>query len=270
VQLYFVSPFDPEKIRRTAPTGQLFASFADTELAFGALDMSTAFPLIAFDPEGDKGVLLLKTKDSTHLLLFTEGKPLRVIQHFGDQGLRNLLSAVEVDGRWFASFQRGDRLTILRLDTGEAKEIASLSLGESGLRSAQLVRGSADNLGISMEGDLGLVVYPLSHDGELGTPFLVPHQPSRPETCAPEAQGFIVDRGFDISPHLSTVDNAPIAASQVQARWIVGYGKPCLESLRGRVRSEPSLSPTTETKNSLPFSLLNSDSQGRRSTLLCE
>jgi hypothetical protein len=270
MELRFVDPWDPAVIRRSAPTGQLFSSFLSAKNALGSLDLARSFPTVAFDPSGSGGVVLLRTQASTDLILFNEGQALALIPGAHEKGLRNLLSAVNANGTWYSAFQKGSRVSIVRLDSQAITEIADLSLGEAGLRFLQLVRTKRGELGISIEGDGGLLVYPLSTKGELGEPLLVPHRSSRPESCAIEASGFIVDRLMSVSPYLEGKEEMPLRVSDVRARWIVGIGKPCLEAMTARSRAEPEGIPGKLEGNTLSLTVLNSDSRGRRSGLTCK
>jgi hypothetical protein len=270
IELRFIDPWNPVIIRRTAPTRQLFSSLLSAKNALGVLDPSRSFPSIAFDPSGNGGVLLLKTQVSTDLIVFKEGEALAVIPGAHEMGLRSLLSAVNANGTWYSAFQMGSRVSVVRLDSQVITEVANLSLGEAGLRSFQLVRTKRGDLGVSIEGDAGLLVYSLSTKGALGDPLLVPHLSNRPDTCAIEASGFIVDRLMSISPYLEGGEEMPLRVSDLRARWIVGIGKPCLEAMTARSRADPEASAQRLSGNTLPLTVINSDSKGRRTELTCK
>lgn len=270
VELRFVNAWDPQKLRRTAPTRQLFSSLTETKRALGTLDLASSFPTIAFDPSGDAGVLLLRTRDSTDLLLFRADEALRLIPGAHELGLRGLLNAVETQGTWFAAFQKGDHVAVLKLDPQGISEIVDLSLGAEGLRSFQVVRSTEGDLGVSLEADLGLLVYPLSLKGELGEPILIAHRANRPPSCAPEASGFIIDRAMTVAPYLEGKEELPLRVNDLRARWLVGIGEPCLDTMTARTRAEPEASQGSTRGNAVPLALLNSEVQGRRSVLACE
>ncbi|GEM_PF-1390507 len=267
-QVAFIDPWSPEHVRRSSVTAQLFPTSLNAQSTMGLLDRGSSFHQGAMDPGGAGGVLLLKTHDSAGLIAFFESQALERIVGAQEKGLRNLLSAVQARGRWYAAFQSGDLVSIFRLENGGLTLIGRFALGGGG-RNVQLVRTGSGDLGISMEGDAGLFVYPLSVQGALGSPLIVPFQSKRPRACVSEAVGFIVDRAMTISPYLENAQGEILRVNSLRARWIVGHGEPCIDALRGRSRTRVSSTPARAHENSIPLSVLNVESRGNRVELLC-
>ena len=195
------------------------------------------------------------------------------LQHAGaaeELELRNLRNAVFARGRWFVAFQKNTTLAVARIEGGALEVIAELPLGDSAARGPDLVRTVAGDLGVSIVGDAGLLVYPLSARGDLGAPVIVDEKGQRPSACEREASGFIVDVDLSLTPYLETSDGRPIKVNAMKGRMIVGHGAPCLETLFASTREDLQLPGTTSSRTSVPMSLLNVDSNGDRKLLSCE
>jgi hypothetical protein len=169
-----------------------------------------------------------------------------------------------------AAFRQGTELSLVRLVSGEIHSIADLPLGDSGDRGVELVRTPGGDLGVAMDGDDGLFVYPLSDGGVLGTPIVVDLVRSRPPACPPEASGYIVNRDLSIAPYLESPEGGLLTVTRLQARYIVGYGQPCLDTMLGYARKVESISRVVPSENGVPLSVLNTDSAGRRLRLWCD
>lgn len=266
----FIDPWDPGKIRESAQTRQLFDSLLDAQTKMGHMERATSTAISTLDLGGQAGVLLLRDRSSTHLFSFFEGKPIESFAGAHDLGLRALVGAVLSHGSMVAAFRQGSELSIVRLVSGEIQHLANLPLGDSGDRGVELVRTASGDLGIAMDGDAGLFVYPLSDRGVLGTPIVVDVQRARPEACAPEASGYIVGRELAVAPYLESPEGGLLTVTRLQARYIVGYGAPCLEAMLGYSRKLESVSRMPRGDSGVPLSILNTDSTGRRLRLWCE
>jgi hypothetical protein len=146
-----------------------------------------------------------------------------------------------------------------------------LPLGEVGDRGIELVRTQVGDLGLAMDGDDGLFVYPLAETGELGDPIVIEPPRGRPSACPAEASGFIVNREMQVAPYLEAkASGAPLAVTRLRARYIVGYDPPCLEGIFGVGRTQGNVPAAAPMKDSVPLSILNTDSNGNRLRLTCE
>jgi hypothetical protein len=160
---------------------------------------------------------------------------------------------------------------VMRLMGGQLLPVADLPLGESGERGVSLVRTSQGDLGVAMDGDDGLFVYPLSDTGQVGDAIFVPHLRARPRACRPEAHGYLVEREMSIAPYLEAASTgSPLAVTRIRARYIVGYDPPCLDSLLGFGRTQTNLPPMKTQGDRVPFSVINTDADGNRLRLYCE
>jgi hypothetical protein len=75
---------------------------------------------------------------------------------------------------------------------------------------------------------------------------------------------------MSVAPYLEGKEEMPLRVNDLRARWLVGIGKPCLEAMTARSRAEPEASNQKLEGNTLPLTVLNSDSRGRRSELTCK
>ncbi len=269
-QLRFFDPWSPGELRSSSLTPHLFSSSLEAQDGMGLLDRISGSRAIVFDPAGDRGAFVLRTRNETELFTFVEDAPLQRVKGAEELDLRNLRSAVFAQGRWFVAFQKNTSLAVARVEAGMLEVIAELPLGESAARGPDLVRTTFGDLGVSLVGDGGLLVYPLSSQGELGTPIIVDEKGQRPAACEREATGFIVDVDLSLTPYLELSDGRPIKVNAVRARMIVGHGAPCLEVLVAHTREDLQVPATAATKMSIPLSLLNVDSNGDRKLLSCE
>src|SRR5690606_11411825 len=110
-------------------------------------------------------------------------------------------------------------------------------LGSSGERGVELVRTRAGDLGVAMDGDEGLFVFPVSDQGELGEPVVTDPTGARPPACPSEASGFIVERELSVAPYVETSEGRLMPVTRLRGRFFVGYGQPCLESVVGYARA---------------------------------
>jgi hypothetical protein len=267
----FVDPFDAAKIHQTAPTEQIFESLVDAQGKMGFLDRITSSSQYSLDPGGREGVMLMGDRSAHFLLAFTEGEPLELYSGVEELGLRNLVNVVSSRGSLVAAFLVGDRLLVMRLTGGTLSQLAELSAGESGEREIALVRTEAGDLGVAMNGDDGVFVYPLSETGELGEAIFAPLFQSRPPVCDPAASGFVVERELKVTPFLESANSgSALSIARMRARYIIGYNPPSLVGLAGFARALESPPPKTPKKESVSLSVINTDADGERLGLLCE
>lgn len=269
-QVLFVDPWDVTKVRSTAPTLQLFSSSLDAKTRLGLVDRSSGFRFLSMDPDGRSGVMLLRGAATTELLAFEEGKPLELFSGAHELGHRNLAGAVQSRSSFVAAFSQGSTFSLVHLSGGAVRPFVDFNLGESGERGVQLVRSDRGDLGIAIEGDSGLFVYPVSDQGELGEPTIVSHGSVTATACAPEARGFIVDRDLTVAPYLESSEGQIVAASRVRAKMVVGYGRSCIQALRAQGRGLTEIAGGAAPGASIPLAILNSDSDGQRTQAVCE
>ncbi len=276
LQLHFLDPYSIETIKKSAPSPDLAANLVAAETLLGTIDRSGSSTVFLLDPGGTHGAVLLRTRSVQTLLTFGEGTPLQSVPIVDPKtqqelNIRTPLGVVEANGRTFlAYYSDRDDIAVAELDETGMHRFAAFHVGEVGGRNLSLVRSTRGDLGLSMEGDRGLFVYPLSMQGELGLPIIAPHRSTRPPSCAPEASGFIVERELPLSPYLEAESGQAIRTSGLRAKMIVSQNPACLEAMTARVRSLPPLSPAKKSSGGVPLTLLNSDSAGNRTQLLCE
>lgn len=269
-QALFVDPYRPVRLRKTAPTIQLFSSHLDAQDRLGLVDRISSFRYQALDPDGSSGVMVLRGRSSTELLVFEEGKPLERFEGAAELGLRTIRGVVAARGSLVAAFHQGTTLSLVRLAGGVAEPFLELPLGDTGERGIQLVRTQSGDLGLFMEGDSALFVYPLSDRGEMGEPIVMPHSGAQPPICAPEASGFIVDRELRVTPYLESTSGVLLPINRLRAKLVVGYGRMCIEALRGHARQLSPLVTSRSVSSGVSLAVLDSDAHGRRLELLCE
>ena len=123
----------------------------------------------------------------------------------------------------------------MELRDGSALALASFPLGESGPRDAVLTRTESGDLGIALDGDLGLLVYPVSKHGILGDVLSQPFRGSRPPRCPAAATGFFVVDELGISPYVEALDEE-LDVGRVLMRRVVGFGPECIDALAADAR----------------------------------
>jgi hypothetical protein len=269
-QAFFVDPYRPVRVRKTAPTMQLFSSHLDAQDRLGLVDRISSFRYGALDADGSSGVLVLRGRSSTELLVFEEGKPLERFLGATELGLRAIKGVAQTRGTFVAAFHQGTTLSVVRLAGGVAEPFLELPVGDTGERGIQLVRTQAGDLGLFMEGDSALFVYPLSDTGELGEPIVIPHSGAQPPVCAPEALGFIVDRELRVTPYLEGTNGVLLPVNRLRAKLIIGYGRMCVEALRGHARELTTSASPTPVSSGVPLAVINSDAAGRRQEFVCQ
>jgi hypothetical protein len=269
-QVMFVDPWEGLKLRATAPSLQLFQSSTDAKTRLGLVDLTSGFRFLSMDPGGRSGVMIFRNASSTELFVFEEGQPLEQFSGAHELGHRNLAGAVRARSSFVAAFVQGQVFSLVRLAGGAVQPLSEFNLGAGGQRGAQLVRTDGGDLGISIDGDDGLYVYPVSDQGELGDPLVVPHESQTPPACSSEASGYIIDRELAVSPYLETTTSRFINVGRVRAKMIVGYGKSCIDSLRAEARDLGELDGAPAPTASIVLSVFDADSEGRRSQLICE
>lgn len=269
-QVMFVDPWDGQKLRSTSPTMQLFQSSTDAKTRLGLVDLTSGFRFLSMDPDGRSGVMIFRNAASTELFVFEEGQPLEHFSGAHDLGHRNLAGAVRARSSFVAAFVQGPVFSLVELSGGSVKPLVEFNLGSSGHRGVSLVRTHWGDLGVALEGDDGLYVYPVSDQGDLGEPLVVRHEAKTPPACSPEATGYIIDRDLAVAPYIETTTSRLVNVGRVRAKMVVGYGKVCIDSLRAEARDLGDLDGAPAPTASIPLSVFDADSDGRRSQLICE
>lgn len=274
-ELWYIDPYNVGAVQKTRSSFHLAENLLAAETLLGTIDQGTSFSEEILDPDALAGVLLLHSRGTQSLLSWHKGGALVPIALETESGeeltLRGLRGVVQSKGQIYLAYVSDNSLmSVARIETTGFYELATFPLGESGSRGAQLVRTTEGNLGVSMEGDAGLFIYPLHENGELGPPIVAKHQSSRPVSCAPEATGFVVERELALSPYLETEHGEAIKTNGLRAKMIIGSREPCIEAMTARVRTLPALAPMVGSAQAVPLSILNADSEGNRLELLCE
>lgn len=269
-QVMFADPWDGLSVRRTAPTMQLFSSAADAKTRLGLVDPTSGFRFMSLDPDGRGGVMIFRGSATTEVFVFEEDQPLEYFAGAHALGHRNLAGAVRSRSSFVAAFVQGPVFSLVRLSGGAVQPLVDFNLGGNGQRGVQLVRTHAGDLGVALEGDDGLLVYPVSDQGELGVPIVVSHESNTPPACSPEATGYIIDRELSVAPYVETTTSRTIPVSRMRAKMIVGYGKVCIDSLRAEARDIGELGGTPAPGASISLSVFDADSDGQRSQWVCE
>ncbi len=273
-ELWFVDPYDVESIKKTRASGHLANTLADAESLLGTLDRASSSTALLLDPDGQRGVLLLRSRGQQTLLSFGQNEPLGSIPLKEANGeeieVRTLVGVAQSFGQTHLAYLTGrDQINVARLNETGFDLVTQMTFGDIGGRNLALVRSTEGALGLSMDGDTGIFVYPLADDGSLGAPIVAPHQSRRPPACAPEASGFIVERELPLSPYLESEQGQAIKTSGLRAKMILGYAPACLEAMSARVRALSPLPPLSNRDQAVPLSVLNTDSAGGRQVLLC-
>lgn len=265
-ELFFIDPWRFGPVKRTAPTPRFFASSADAQGRMGLLDRAASHQLVHLDPDGEQGAVELRSRDRVELVTFLPGEPLRSFVAPEDLGLRHLVSVVRSGGDLYGAFLLGREVLVARFVSASLEVIGKFPLGDGGTRGVRLIRTKEGHLGLSMEADDGLLIYPLSAQGELGDPLLIPEMRERPEACSPEATGFLVERELSVSPYMENQSGENLRLSGVRARFYVGHGAPCLESLTARAAEPLSVTRGGWGREAVPLSVFSTT----RTELMCE
>lgn len=275
VELWYLDPYDHGSISKSHATSNLVDSFVAAEAMFGT-DQGSAVTELVLDPDGSHGVVVLRARSGPTLFTVERDQNLLRVPVVDsatgqDVDLRSIHGAVYSRGQYFLglTWQR-DRLAVARLDERGFSFIAQFPLGEAAARFHALVRSTDGDLGVAMDGDAGLLVYPLEANGALGPPLVLPDRDRRPENCAPETFGFIVDWEVPLTPHLENLDEDPIKVHGLHQKMLVYPKGACLEAMSARVRAVPHFRPAPAGAQTVPLVLQNADSKGNRLSLTCE
>jgi hypothetical protein len=276
LELWYLNPYEATAIHRSRPTSHLADSLLSAEVLLGTEQGSGGMAELALDPDGSHGIVILRSR--ADVTLFTLGPdqlltkiPLIDASSGKDVELKTLRGVVYAHGRYFLGLsQERDQFAIARLDPAGFTFLTRLPVGDAAARFHSLVRTTDGQLGVAMEGDAGLFVYPLAADGELGQPWVVPHRSRRPESCAPEAFGYIVDLEPPLTPYLETIEEEPIKVAGLRAKMLVYPGGSCIEAMSARVRAVPATAPAPKSAHAVPLVLQNADSKGGRLSLSCQ
>ncbi|HXS18186.1 MAG TPA: hypothetical protein VN764_13405, partial [Polyangiaceae bacterium] len=274
LELWYLDPFDAHAVLKARPTGHVVSNFAAAEGLFG-IDQGSSLGELVLDPLARNGVVVVRSRQRESLFLVEQNQPLQMVPLVDTTSgqeveLKTLRGAVYARGHYYLgfSFER-DKLAIARLDASGFTMIAVLPVGDAGARFHALVRSTAGDLGVAMEGDAGLFVYPIHVDGHIDQPLIAAHQSKRHAACAPEAFGFIVDWEPPLTPYLETEQEEPLKVSGLHARMLVYPQGSCLDAMSARVRAVPPLTAAEPALDSISLVLQNADSSGSRIPLLC-
>jgi len=268
-QFRFVNPWRVKNVLESLPTAHLFSSHLEAQGVMGLLARASGQQHLALDPKGDAGVLLLRTRQSSELLTFHEGATLERFRNADKEGYRRLVSAAYAGGRFFAAFLKGSTVSVVRLEGGDFHPVLVLDLDEAKTRGPQLVRTERGDLGLSLPGDSGWFIYPIGDSGELGQAIVVPFPKQRAPACGQDASGFLLEREMTLAPYVESSDGRPLEVTGIRERLIVGAGGVCLDALSARTRANISAPAGASQAEEVEFTILSSDSTGRRSRLLC-
>jgi hypothetical protein len=274
LEFWYLDPFDAHSVQKAQPTGHLVGNFAAAEALLG-VDQGSALGELVLDPDAQHGVIVIRARQRESIFIVERNQPLTVVPlldtHSGEEiELKTLRGAVYARGHYYLGFTFArDQLAVARLDSSGFTLLAVLPLGEAQTRFHRLVRSTSGDLGVAMEGDAGLFVYPLHIDGHVTAPLIAAHQSRRHQACAPEAFGFIVDWELPLSPYLETDQEEPLKVNGLVARMLVYPEGACIEAMSARVRAVPHLSPAEPAPDNVPLVLQNADSNGSRVALLC-
>lgn len=274
LELWYLDPFDAHAVHKSQATGHMVGNFAAAEGLLG-VDQGSALGELVLDPDAIHGVVVVRARQRESVFTVKQNQPLAVVPLVDTRSgqeieLKTLRGAVYARGHYYLGFTFArDQLAVARLDASGFTLIAVLPVGDAQARFHALVRSTSGDLGVAMEGDAGLFVYPLHVDGHLDGPLIAAHQSRRHAACAPEAFGFIVDWELPLSPYLETLQEEPLKVNGLLARVLVYPQGTCLDSMSARVRAVPPLSRAEPATDSVALVLQNADSNGSRIPLLC-
>ena len=272
VMVAFRSPFNAKQNSESLWSADLLSDGAEAQTLLGTTDRTTQTAYTELDPGGEGGVILVRTRQETTLLSFGHKAHVRRYAVPESFGLGTLAGAVFSRERWLIGSVAGRLFRIIELGESGLEELASFPLGETGPREALLTRSTAGDLGIAIDGDLGLLVYPVSKRGELGDALFQTFRGSRPPQCSAEAAGYLVVRELGIAPYVEGSDGE-LDVSRVTMRRVVGFGPECIDALAADARGEldPALArPGRAEPGSTPLVITDRTDSGRRVRLSCQ
>lgn len=272
VSVFFRSPFQVREHAESLEVSDLFADSTDAQTRLGLLDRMTQSVQTELDPGGRSGVMLIRTRQQTTLLTFTAGGGAERIDVPEEYGLIGLSGVVFSGGRFVIGHVAGGEFRILELTGGQVTLLTSFFLDETGPRDATLTRSTSGDLGITIDGDSGLLVYPVSRLGKLGDPLLQPFRGSRPPLCPSPVAGYFVVKELGISPYVEAL-GSELDVNRVTLRSIVGFGAECVDAVAADAREAFAprlLRPGTAQPAGTPFVVTDRSETGRRTLLACQ
>jgi hypothetical protein len=267
----FRSPFGVKTGLESLPTSDLFADGGEAQTLLGILDRTTQTTQTELDPGGEGGVLMVRNRQQTTLFAFGHRESVQRFDVPEDSGMLGLSGAVLSRGTWYVGSIAGGEFRVVALGPSGPKVLAAFPLGETGPRQAMLTRSTAGDLGIAIDGDLGLLIHPLSLQGTLGDTLFQPFRGSRPPECPAEATGYLVVRELGIAPYVE-VQGDELDVSNVTMRRLVGFGPECIDGLAADARGafESALfRPTAVRAGGTPLVVTDRSESGRRVRLSC-
>lgn len=267
----FHSPFTVEDEFESSETADLFLDGAEVQSRLGILDRMTQTAQTELDPGGAGGVMLVRTRQQATLFAFAHQSGVQRFDVPEELGLLSMAGAVLLRGRFYVGQVAGGEFRVLELTDAGPTIVGSFPLGETGPREATLVRSTAFDLGIALDGDLGLFVYPVSRQGELGDALFQPFRGSRPPHCPAVAAGYLVVRELSIAPYVE-VQGDELDVSRVTMRRIVGFGPECIDALAADARGafDPVLLRGAGVRpGGTPLAVTDRSETGRRVELSC-
>lgn len=235
-QIVFRDPFSSVGLKRSLETQGLFRDALSAEEALGRLEPGTSTAAIYLTADGQAGLFVVSGRSRVDMFAFAAGQPIERVEGARDLGARRLLGVVRAGGVFFTAFRSRDTFHVLRVEANRLVEVASFPLGTRTVGQIDLVQGPADELGIAIDGESGLFIYPLDRQGHLGQVIVAPHQGARPKTCEADAPGYVITREWTIAPYVER-DGAMLDVARVAARYRVGPGWSCIDALSGRTRT---------------------------------
>jgi len=234
-RVVFRSPFSVDQELESAATSDLFTDAVDAQTRLGLLDRMTQVVETELDPGGEAGVMLVRARQQATLLAFSEEAAVERFDVPEELGLTSLSGAVWSRGRFVVGHVANGEFRILEFGEHAPNLLGSFPLGATGPRDAMLTRTSKGELGIAIDGDLGLLVYPVSPFGELGDALFEPFRGSRPPECSAAAAGFLVVKELGISPYVE-VAGEELDVGRVVLRRLVGFGPECIDAVAADTR----------------------------------
>ena len=241
---------------------------------------NTAGLVVALDPSGTAGALLLSSRGTLDLFVFEAGRVPQHIPNVGRLGLGGRLAGVvkTKTGVLFGSYDESSRAFRVYRVTGQELEVALevTDIPPPHGASAELVRSAAgDALGIWVR-STGWYVHPLDlENGVVDAPYLVtPAQLSAmPEPCADGAEGFLLTAPVTPDPFAQAPPGMNLRS--FEGRFRVSSLGVCLDALAaqgdgGTATAKTALGTLRATgRPTVTTTLTERKPSGRRVQLLC-
>lgn len=250
VRVEYVDPFDSVGLKSSRATRGLYGTALEVEEAWGLLDPSTSFAYSFLEPSGDAGVLLLRNPGGERVLAFEKGGAVRPLRLSPSLSARTFAGVVRKDGEFWVAYRDGLNLVVLRSEADRLDLAFTLPLHHFEQLSFELVEDTRAELGVKVEGEDGTFLYPLSVQGVVGEPLVLPHQGSRPPTCRGEEMGFRYVEELSIAPYVGSSGH-PLEVARTSARYVAGEHGLCLDALSARARGVLSLASGFEETRSV-------------------